>query len=71
MSTKKTSVTVLVLIYLTLTAAIALLGGFLLMIAVGIMHHEWWSTLPTMGYWTAIKLAFLLGIPVTARSSSK
>lgn len=41
----------------------ALLGGVLLMWAVGFLHAEWWSQLPTMGYWTAaVTVALLRGV---------
>ncbi len=43
----------------------ALLAGWLLMLAVGIAHHEWIHALPTIGYSTAIWLAVLIRIVFT------
>ena len=42
------------------SAAISLMGGFELMIAVGVVHAEWIRTLPTVGYWWAVLLVALL-----------
>lgn len=50
----------------------ALLGGFELMIAVGIVHAEWIRTLPTIGYWwAALLVALLRGTFSAAKPSSK
>lgn len=37
-----------------------LFGGLWLMLAVGIVHHEWIAGCPTIGYWWAVLLAGLL-----------
>lgn len=37
----------------------ALLGGWMLMLAVGIAHAEWIPALPTIGYWWAVVLVAL------------
>lgn len=38
----------------------ALLGGWSLMVAVGVAHGEWIRQLPTIGYWWAVLIVFLL-----------
>jgi hypothetical protein len=45
---------------LLLSIAGALLGGWMLMLAVGIAHGEWISELPTIGYKAAVLLVLLL-----------
>lgn len=36
-----------------------LLSAWSAMIIVGILHSDWWSLLPTMGYGTAMAVTFL------------
>lgn len=38
----------------------AFLGGWLLMLAVGIAHHEWLHQLPTIGFWPAVVIYAVL-----------
>jgi biotin transporter BioY len=38
----------------------ALIGGLWLMLAVGVIHHQWLHGLPTVGYWTAYVIVALL-----------
>lgn len=38
----------------------ALFGGWMLMLAVGIAHHDWVPGLPTIGYWWSALLVSLL-----------
>lgn len=38
----------------------ALSNGFMLMLAVGVAHAEWIPQLPTIGYWWACLLVYLL-----------
>jgi hypothetical protein len=41
----------------------AFVDGWLLMLAVGILHIHWWPALPTIGYWWAvITVALLRGV---------
>jgi hypothetical protein len=40
--------------------AMALIGGWLLMLAVGVVHAEWITDLPTVGYWWAVVIVWLL-----------
>ncbi len=51
----------------------ALLGGLLFMLAVGVMHAEWLPGLPTIGYWWAVLIAYLLrgALALNGVSSSK
>lgn len=44
------------------TAIVAFLGGFWLMLTVGVAHTEWTDTIPTIGYWTSVKIAAMLGL---------
>ncbi len=37
-----------------------LLRGWLLMLAVGVIHHDWIPACPTVGYGTAVLLAVLI-----------
>lgn len=40
----------------------ALLGGWLLMLTVGVIHGEWLPMMPTIGYWSAVKVSAMLSI---------
>jgi len=57
-------VTEAVLYAIALTAILAMVGGWWLMIAVGVAHHEWASTIPSIGYWSAVKITVLWAIGV-------
>jgi hypothetical protein len=35
-------------------------GGWLFMLAVGIVHHEWIPACPTIGFWWSLLLVILL-----------
>lgn len=52
--------------WLTLIAGFAivgaLLGGWLLMLTVGVIHGEWLHDMPTIGYWSAVKVSVMLSI---------
>ncbi len=51
-----------------------LLRGWLLMLAVGVIHHEWIPTCPTVSYGVATALAVLISgalVPVPTRSDPK
>lgn len=39
-----------------------LLCGWALMMLVGVLHHQWWPVIPTMGYGTALLVSLLLHI---------
>jgi hypothetical protein len=47
----------------------SLIGGIFLMLAIGIIHHEWIHPCPTIGYWWAVLLSFLIGMGVTFEAS--
>ena len=49
-----------VLAALFLSAVFGLVAGWALMLAVGVIHHEWITSCPTIGYWWAVLLACLL-----------
>ena len=52
------------------TSALAsLLGGWFLMLAVGVAHDHWISRLPTLGYWWAVLIYGLLPALGGSRSS--
>lgn len=44
----------------------ALLRGWMLMLAVGVAHHDWSARIPPMGYWTAVLLTALYPIAASA-----
>lgn len=48
----------------------ALLTGFFLMLAVGVVHHEWIPSCPTIGYWWAALLSGLLRSGLGLRGGS-
>jgi hypothetical protein len=35
-------------------ASVALISGWMFMLGVGIVHHEWIHQCPTIGYWWAV-----------------
>lgn len=39
-----------------------LLGGWLFMLTVGVVHGEWLPMMPTIGYWSAVKVSFMLSL---------
>ncbi len=49
----------------------ALLGGWMLMLAVGIARAEWIGQLPTLGYWWAVLLTWLLRSALGTHTSPK
>lgn len=34
--------------------------GFAFMLAVGVVHHEWWPAVPTIGFWWAVLFVALI-----------
>ena len=48
-----------------------LLAGLWLMLAVGIIHHEWIRQCPTIGYWWAVLLVGLLRPALSTATGSK
>jgi hypothetical protein len=51
----------------------ALLGGWFFMLGVGVVHAEWLPQVPTLGYWWAVLIGYLLrcGLTRTPQSTSK
>jgi len=52
--------------WLVYATFMALLGGWALMLAVGVVHTQWLRQVPTIGFWPAAAVVFLLGVVVTA-----
>lgn len=48
--------------FLVLVAAGAMFGGWLFMLTVGVIHGEWLPMMPTIGYWSAVKVSFMLSL---------
>jgi hypothetical protein len=38
---------------------LSLIGAWGLMIVVGVIHHEWLPTLPTLGWWDSVLISVL------------
>lgn len=53
-----------IMLFLIIVAAGALIGGWLLMLTVGVIHGEWLPMMPTIGYVSAVKVSFMLSITV-------
>jgi hypothetical protein len=51
---------VAMLIGLAVSCAFSAVAGWALMLAVGVVHHEWIPTCPTIGFWWAALLALLV-----------
>lgn len=47
-----------------MVAAGAIVGGWLLMLTVGVIHGEWLPMMPTLGFWSALKVSFMLSLTV-------
>ena len=41
-------------LWLLFLIASPFVGGWALMLGIGVLHHEWWSAVPTIGYWPAV-----------------
>ncbi len=39
---------------------VCLFRGWMLMLGIAIIHHNWWPAIPTVGYWWAALLVGLL-----------
>lgn len=53
-----------VMLALVIIAAGTLIGGWLFMLTAGVIHGEWLPMMPTIGYWSAVKVSFMLSITV-------
>ncbi|MCX5066951.1 hypothetical protein OOJ91_13950 [Micromonospora lupini] len=60
-----------VITHLITSVLLSLLGGWALMLAVGIARAEWLPALPTIGYWPAVLLSALLRSALTNPASTK
>lgn len=45
---------------IAILAAAVFLGAWMLMLLVGVLHHEWWSFIPTMSYKASLVISFVL-----------
>jgi hypothetical protein len=57
---------------LTLASSV-LIGGWFFMLGVGVIRAEWLPQVPTLGYWWAVLIAYLLrcGLTRLPQSTSK
>jgi hypothetical protein len=56
----------------SLTGALrALIGGWMFMLAVDAMHEHWLPSLPTIGYWWAVWIAWLLRSALSTATPAK
>lgn len=49
----------------------ALLCGWMFMLAVDVIHSEWLPQVPTLGYWWAVLIAWLLRSSLSTAASAK
>lgn len=49
-----------VVILLAIGALLILVQGWLFMLVVGVVHHEWLPGVPAIGYWWAVLISFLI-----------
>lgn len=49
-----------VVLTLIIEAILAFPSGWMLMLAIGMLHDEWWPVIPTIGYWPAVLAVWLL-----------
>lgn len=49
-----------VIVFILTYSAFCLLAGWSMMLAIGIVHHEWIPQCPTIGFWWAVLLSGLL-----------
>jgi hypothetical protein len=59
-----------VLVIAALLAVLYALTALVMMVAVGMIHAQWLTTMPTMGYHTALALAWIPGFFVGSAASS-
>lgn len=44
------------------SALASLFFGWVFMLMIGVIHHEWLHGMPTIGYWWAVLITFMLRI---------
>jgi uncharacterized membrane protein YiaA len=49
-----------ILLGLVVSAAGSLAFGWVFMLLIGVVHAEWLPALPTIGYWLAVLITFLI-----------
>lgn len=52
----------ILLFVLILSVPATLLGAWMFMLTVGVMHGEWLTMMPTIGYWSAVKTFSMLSM---------
>jgi cytosine/uracil/thiamine/allantoin permease len=61
---------VAVVLGLALSALVSFLYGLILMLTVGVVHDHWLPSVPTIGYWVAVLVAFTVrGLFTDTRTS--
>lgn len=50
---------------LLIWAALTISGGWEFMLAIGLIHHEWIPSCPTIGFWWSVLISFLLRTAMT------
>lgn len=63
-------IAVAVLWALLVSAVYSLVAGWAFMLAVGVIHHEWIASCPTIGYGWAVVVALLIRWALQAISTS-
>lgn len=49
-------------VWLVLVAPFSLVEGWLLMLLVGMVRHNWLPMVPTIGYWDAVPIAAVASV---------
>ena len=65
------AITISLIAFLLVVGVGYFLGGFVLMILMGVLHDAWRSNIPTMGYWTSSLVALLIKALVSPLVSFK
>lgn len=51
-----------ILAAIILVVAGTFIGGWLFMLTIGVVHGEWLPMMPTIGYWSAVKVSAMLSV---------
>jgi hypothetical protein len=65
------AIVVIIFSTLIISALGAMIFGWFFMLAIGIMHLHWLFSMPTIGYWNACLIIFLLRISLLNFSTGK
>lgn len=44
------------LLMIPVTVAAIAFEAWMIMLLIGVIHHEWLTMMPTIGYWSAVKI---------------